>query len=91
MYTCTLSDIDDKIDIGVIVVVGSTGNLYISVGHSDVLGIDSQIFRCSHDGELDRTLGTKGLVGPFSNRSNLLDSGNTVVCDKDLEMSKALG
>lgn len=84
MYTCTLSDIDNKVDIGVIVVVGSTGNLYISVGHSDVLGIDSQILRCSHDGELDRTLGTKGLVGPFSDRSDFLDGSDTVVGDQDL-------
>lgn len=85
MYTCTLSDIDNKVDIGVIVVVGSTGNLYISVGHSDVLGIDSQIFRCSHDGEFDRTLGTKGLVGPFSDRSDFLDGSDTVIGDQDLQ------
>ena len=91
MYTCTLRDVHNKVDIRVIIVVGSTWDFYISVGHPDVFGIDTQILWSGHDGELDRTLGTKGLVGPFSNRSNLLDSGNTVVCDEDLAMSKTQG
>jgi hypothetical protein len=84
VYTCTLRDVHNKVDIGVIVVVGSTRDFYISVSHPDVFGIDSQILWRGHDGEFDCALGTKGLVGPFSNRSDLLDGGNTVVCDQDL-------
>jgi hypothetical protein len=81
MDACTLSDVDNKVDIGVIVVVGSTRNFNISIGHSNVFGVNSQILGRGHDGEFDSTFGTESLVGPFSDRSNLLDSGNTVVCD----------
>jgi len=84
---CTLSNVHNKVDIGVIVVVGSTGNFNISISHPDVFGVNSQILRRSHDGEFDCTLGTESLVGPFSDGSNLLDSGDTVVCDKDLVVS----
>jgi hypothetical protein len=87
--TCALRDIDDKVDIGVIVVVRSTGDFNISVGHPDVLGIDSQVFGSGHDGELYCALGPESLVGPFSDRSDFLDGGDTVVGDKDLELSAA--
>jgi hypothetical protein len=86
---CTLSDVDNKVDIGVIVVVGSTGNFNISVGHSNVFGVNSQILGRGHDGELDCALGTESLVGPFSDRSNLLDGGDTVVCNQDLVVNTA--
>ena len=46
-----------------------------------------QILRRGHDGEFDSTLGTESLVGPFSDRSNLLDGGDTVVCNQDLVVS----
>jgi hypothetical protein len=87
MDTCTLSDVDNKVDIGVIVVVGSTGNFNISISHPDVLGVNSQILGRGHDGEFYCTFGTESLVGPFSDGSNLLDGGNTVVCNQDLVVS----
>ena len=87
MNACTLSDVDNKVDIGVIVVVGSTGNFNISISHPNVFGVNSQILGRGHDGEFDGALGTESLVGPFSDRSNLLDSGDTVVCDQNLVVS----
>jgi hypothetical protein len=85
MNASTLCDIDDKVDIGVIVVVRPSWNFDISVSHSDVLGIDTQILWRSHDGKFDSSLGAECLVGPFSNGSDLLNSSNTVVGNQDLE------
>jgi hypothetical protein len=36
----SLSDIDNEVDVGVVVVVGSSGDLNESIGHSDVVGVD---------------------------------------------------
>ena len=87
MNACTLGNIDNKVDIGVIVVVGSTWNFNISISHPDVFGVNSQILGRGHDGEFDCTFGTESLVRPFSDRSDLLDGGDTVVCDQDLVIS----
>ena len=38
---CSLSDIDDKVDVGVVIVVGSSWDFHESVCHSNVLGIDT--------------------------------------------------
>jgi hypothetical protein len=44
-----------------------------------------QILGGGHDGELNGTLVAKGLVGPFPHGTDLLDGGDTVVGDEDLE------
>jgi hypothetical protein len=84
MYSSSLSNIHDEIDVGVIVVVTSTRYFDITIGHSDVFGVDPQIFWGSHDGELYRTLVSESLVGPFSDGTDLLNGSNTVVGDQNL-------
>lgn len=58
--------------------------LNIFVCHPDVVCVGSQIFRSSHDSELNGTLVAKGLVSPSSDGSDLFDCGDTVVCNEDL-------
>lgn len=79
-----LSNIDNEIHVGVVVVVGSSWHLNILIGHADVFGVDLEILRCCHDGELDGTLVAKGLVRPLADGADLLDGSNTVVGDQDL-------
>jgi hypothetical protein len=79
-----LSHLNDKVDIGVVVVVPATGDLDILVGHADVLGVRLEVFGGGHDNKLDGALVAKGLVGPFSHGADLLDGSNAVVRDKDL-------
>jgi hypothetical protein len=55
------------------------------ISHADVVGVRRQIFWRCHHCELNGTLVAKGLVGPFSDGSDLLDSRDTVVGDKDLK------
>jgi hypothetical protein len=88
--TCSLRNIDNEVDVGVVVVIASSWYFHISVGHPDVFGVDAQIFRSRHDGEFDLSIRAKSLVRPFSNGSNFFDSCNTVVGDEDLKMSTAL-
>lgn len=90
MYTCSFSNIDNKVDVGIVVVVASTGHFDESISHSDILCVDSQIFRCGHDGELDSTFVAECFVRPFSDRTDFLDGGDTVVGDEDLEGRKAI-
>ena len=46
-----------------------------------------QIFWRSHDRELNGTLVTERLVGPFSDGADLLYGGDTVVGNENLEAS----
>ena len=62
----------------------SSSYLTIVVRHSNVVGIGSQIVRGGHHSKLDGPLVAKGLVCPFSHRSDLLDGRNTVVGDQNL-------
>jgi len=59
--------------------------LNILVRHPDVISIGSQVLRSGHDSELNGALVAKRLVGPSSDRSDLLDCGDTVVCNENLE------
>lgn len=54
------------------------------VCHSNVICVCTEILRGGHDGELDGPLVAECFVGPFSNGTNLLDGGNTVVGNQDL-------
>ena len=62
--------------------------LDVLVCHSDVVGVGSQVLRGGHDGELNGTLIAKGLVRPSSDGSDLLDGGDTVVCNQDLQTAR---
>jgi hypothetical protein len=84
MHVHSLGHIDNQFDVGVVVVVGSSRDLDILIGHTDVIGVGLEILRSRHDGELNGALIAKSLVGPFPYRSDLLDGGNTVVGDEDL-------
>lgn len=85
MNACALCHVYNIVDVGIVVVVGSSWDLDKAVRHANVLGVDAEIFRCCHDGELDLAVRAEGLVGPFSDGADLLDGGNTVVGDQDLE------
>ncbi len=82
--TGTLGNIDNQVNISVVVVVGTTGHLDVLVSHSDVIGVDLEIFRSGHDCELDGTLIAEGLVSPFSDGADLLNGSDTVVANEDL-------
>lgn len=69
-------------------VLGGVTYLDVLVCHSDVVGVGSQILRGGHDGELNGTLIAKGLVRPSSDGSDLLDGGDTVVCNQDLQAAR---
>lgn len=84
MNASSFSDIHDKIHIGIIVVVASTWNFDVLIGHSDVVCIDLQILWSSHDSEFDSTFVSKGFVSPFPNGTNLFDCSNTIVTDQNL-------
>jgi hypothetical protein len=88
VHSGSLSNVYDEIDVCVIVVVASTRNFNVSVCHSNVFCVDSQIFGCGHDSELDGSFVAKSFVSPFSNGSDFLDGGDTVVGDEDLEMRR---
>jgi hypothetical protein len=77
VYSSTFSDIDNDIDVGVIVVVRSSRNFNVLIGHPNVVGVDLEILRGSHHDEFDSAFGTKSFVSPFPDRTNLLDGGDT--------------
>jgi len=64
VHTSTLGDVDNEVNVGIVVVVGSTGDLDEAVSHADELGVDGEVLWGGHDGELDGALGAKGLVCP---------------------------
>lgn len=61
----TLGNINDKLDIGVVVVICAAGDFDVVISHPDVVGIGLQIFGGGHNGELDGALVAECLVGPF--------------------------
>jgi hypothetical protein len=77
MHTGPLSNVDNDVDVGVVVVVGSTGHFDVLVGHADVVGVDLKIFRSGHHDKLDRALRTERLVRPLAHRANLFDGSDT--------------
>lgn len=80
----SLCNIDDEVNVGVVVVVASSGHFNVSISHSDVFCVDTQIFGCCHDRELDGSLIAKSLIGPFANRTDFLDGSDTVIGDENL-------
>lgn len=112
MYIHTLGNIDDKLDVGIIIVVGAPRYLvkssqppidleqrqttsemlwptylHVLVCHAYVVGIGLQILRGSHDRKLNGPFISERLVGPFSDRPDLFDCRDTVVCNQNLERS----
>jgi hypothetical protein len=88
VYVHSFGHIHDQLYVCIVVVVGATRNFDVMISHPDVVGIGRQIFRRSHDGELDGLLVAKCLVGPFPYRADLLDGSNTVVGDQNLELAR---
>jgi hypothetical protein len=84
VHVHSFGNIDDELDVGVVVVVGATGNLDVVICHPDVVGVGLQILGRGHDCELDGPLVAEHLVGPFSHRADFLDGGNAVVGDQHL-------
>jgi hypothetical protein len=82
---CALCHVYNIVYVGIVVVVGSSWHLDKAVRHANVLGVDAEVFRCGHDGKLDLAVRAEGLVRPFSDGADLLDGGDTVVGDQDLE------
>jgi hypothetical protein len=80
----SLGNVNDQIDVRVVVVVASTRNFDISISHTNVLGVDSQVFGSGHDGELNGSLVAESFVSPFADGTDLLDGSDTVVGDEDL-------
>lgn len=89
MYVHPLSNIDNQVDVGIVVVVGSPGYLDILVGHSNVVGVRGQVFRRGHGHELDGPLIAKCLVSPLADGANLLDGGDTIVRNENLSSQYA--
>lgn len=86
----TLRDVYNELDVGVVVVVGTTGDFNVVIRHADVVCVGLQILGGSHDGEMDGALVAKCFVRPFPDRTNLFDGGDTVVCDENLPTSTQL-
>lgn len=55
--------------------------LDVLVSHSDIVCVPLQVLWRGHDGKLYGALIAKGIVGPFPDGSDFLDSSNAVVCD----------
>lgn len=79
-----LGNVDNQLDVGVIVVVGAAGDLDVVVGHANIVGIGLEVLGSGHDGEVDGLFVAKRLVRPFPDGTDLLDGGNSVVCDENL-------
>lgn len=71
------SDIDNEIDVGVVVIVGSSWYFDVPIGHANVVGVDFKIFWGGHYGEFDGALGSKSLVRPFPYGTDFFDRGDT--------------
>jgi hypothetical protein len=89
MNASSFGYIDDKVDVGIIVVVASTRHFDITIGHPDIFSVDPKIFRGGHDREFNGTLIAKRLVRPFPDRTDLFYSGDTVVGNEDLSRAKS--
>lgn len=72
-------NVDDKLNIGIIIIIGASRHLNILVGHANVVRICLQIFGSCHHCKLDRSLVPKGFVGPFPYGPDFLDGGDTIV------------
>lgn len=45
MHTGSLGNVDNQVDVGVVVVVSSSGDLDESISHSDVIGINFPVMQ----------------------------------------------
>jgi hypothetical protein len=79
-----LSNVNDELDVGVVVVVGATRDLDVLVRHADVVCVGRQVLGGGHDGELDGALIAQCLVCPLPHGADLFDGGDTVIRNQDL-------
>lgn len=83
-----LGNVHDQLYISVIVVVCAAGNLNVVVCHPDVVCVGVKILGGGHHGELNGALVAECFVGPFSDGADLLNGGDSVVCNQDLFREK---
>ena len=70
-----LGNVEDQVNVGIVVVIGSSADLNNVVRHLDVLRIGLEVLGSHHDDKLDRPLlGGKVLVRPAPDRPDALDS-----------------
>ena len=86
-----LSNVNDELDVGVVVVVGATGDLDVLVRHADVVCVGRQVLGSGHDGELDGALIAQCLVCPLPHGADLFDGGDTVIRNQNLPSVSELG
>lgn len=84
MHIHSLCNIDDQFYVCVVVIICASGDFDVLVGHADIICIGLQVLGGGHHGELDGTLVSKGLVGPFSHGTDFFDRGNAVIGNQDL-------
>ena len=80
--TNTKSTFNDQRDVGVVVVVGTSGDFDVLVSKVDELGVGLEVFGGGH-GAKAQQLSAEHLVAPFPHGSDGLESAQTVVGDQD--------
>lgn len=97
-----LGHVHYQLDVGIVVVIGASGDLVelgtcserrillsyldILVRHTNVVCIGLQILWCRHNSELYGSLVSERLVRPFSYASDFFDRRNSVVGNEDLSI-----
>lgn len=84
VHLSSTGDVDDKLDVGIIIVVGPTRNGHILVRHFDIFSIGLEILRSDHDHEPDGSFIFEHLIRPATYRTHALDSSDSIVGDEDL-------
>jgi len=89
MSSSPLRNIHDQLNVGVIVVIGPTGDLNVLIGHPDIVGVGLEILRRGHDGELDGPLISERFICPFSHGANLFNGGDAIISNENLHRMKS--
>mmetsp|Transcript_15372 Transcript_15372/g.27090 ORF Transcript_15372/g.27090 Transcript_15372/m.27090 type:complete len:214 (-) Transcript_15372:234-875(-) len=61
-----LGDLADEVDVGIVVVIGTTRNVHHLVCHPDVLRICAHVFGCGHNHKLNHSFIPESFEGPSS-------------------------
>lgn len=62
--SCPSAYLANELHIGIVVVVGASGDFHQSISHANVLGIRPHVFGSGHSDDLDGPLHAKRLEGP---------------------------
>lgn len=71
--------LDDELDISIVVVVGTAGNLHKLVSHANVLCINAHVLWCRHSHQSHCSFIPKCLVSPAADAADKLDCSNAIV------------